>query len=151
MPMERSRPVSLAIRPSVCRAAHWSSCTRTSMAACRSRPTTASLAGSRTAPPQGSTALLYSPATSTATTDRDLLPAGALRPGASVDVTRADGSTAHFTVDRVERYPKNAFPSVEVYGDTTHRSELRLITCGGSFDAASGHYRDNIFAYAHLL
>jgi hypothetical protein len=27
---------------------------------------------------------------------------------------------------------------------------LRLITCGGSFDRSSGHYRDNLIAFAHL-
>jgi hypothetical protein len=30
-------------------------------------------------------------------------------------------------------------------------SEFRLITCGGPFDAASGHYLDNIIVYAHLI
>ncbi len=37
-----------------------------------------------------------------------------------------------------------------VYGDTPG-AELRLITCGGSFDRRSGHYRDNVVAYAHLV
>jgi hypothetical protein len=30
-------------------------------------------------------------------------------------------------------------------------AELRLITCGGSFDRNSGHYLNNTVAYAHLL
>ena len=76
---------------------------------------------------------------------------GALRPGAIVVVRRADGVPAHFSVDKVERYAKDRFPTVAVYGDTTHRSELRLITCGGSFDARTGHYLDNVVAYAHLV
>lgn len=76
---------------------------------------------------------------------------GALAPGAEVRVTRADGSTARFVVDGVHRYPKNQFPTALVYGDTTHRSELRLITCGGSFDFRTGHYTDDVVAYAHLL
>ena len=76
---------------------------------------------------------------------------GALHTGAIVTVRRADGSTARFTVDRVVTYRKRAFPTSSVYGDTTHRSELRLITCGGPFDARTGHYDDNIVAYAHLL
>ncbi|MDP9435388.1 MAG: class F sortase, partial [Actinomycetota bacterium] len=76
---------------------------------------------------------------------------GELRPGATVTVTRADGSTARFQVDKVERYPKDRFPTVAVYGDTTHRAELRLITCGGEFDRSTGHYVDNVVAYAHLL
>jgi len=76
---------------------------------------------------------------------------GELRPGAVVRVARADGTTAVFRVDKVERYPKDRFPTIAVYGDSTHRSELRLITCGGRFDSSTRHYVDNVVAYAHLL
>ena len=76
---------------------------------------------------------------------------GELRPGAPVEVTREDGSVARFVVDKVERYPKDAFPTAAVYGDSTHRAELRLITCGGAFDDETGHYVDNVVAYAHLV
>ena len=76
---------------------------------------------------------------------------GALRRGAVVMVSRADGRITRFSVDKVERYAKNRFPTVAVYGDTTHRSELRLITCGGTFDRSTGHYLDNVVAYAHLV
>ena len=76
---------------------------------------------------------------------------GELRPGASLEVTREDGSTARFVVDKVERYAKDAFPTAAVYGDSTPRSELRLITCGGDFDDETGHYVDNVVAYAHLV
>jgi len=72
-----------------------------------------------------------------------------LKPGAEVMVTRADGSRIAFVVDRLERHPKNAFPTEEVYGPTPDAA-LRLISCGGSFDHASGHYRDNYIAFAHL-
>lgn len=75
---------------------------------------------------------------------------GELQPGAEVLVERADGSTAVFAVDRVERYAKDDFPTLEVYGDTDHAA-LRLITCGGAFDDATGHYLDNVVAYAHLV
>ena len=76
---------------------------------------------------------------------------GALRAGAVVVVRRADGIPARFTVDKVERYAKDRFPTVAVYGDVNHRSELRLITCGGNFDSRTGHYLDNVVAYAHLI
>ena len=76
---------------------------------------------------------------------------GELQPGAQVEVAREDGSVARFVVDKVERYAKDAFPTAAVYGDTTHRSELRLITCGGDFDDETGHYVDNVVAYAHLV
>lgn len=75
---------------------------------------------------------------------------GALRKGAQVSVHREDGSTARFVVDRVARYSKADFPTAMVYGDTKGRAELRLITCGGAFDHATGHYVDNIVAFAHL-
>ena len=76
---------------------------------------------------------------------------GSLTKGAQVMVERKDGSTATFVVDRVERYPKARFPTSEVYADTGGRAELRLITCGGDIDRSSGHYVDNIVAYAHLV
>lgn len=69
--------------------------------------------------------------------------------GALVVVDRADGSEVRFRVTRLERMPKTAFPTREVYLPTAG-PELRLVTCGGSFDAATGHYRDNVIAYAEL-
>jgi hypothetical protein len=74
---------------------------------------------------------------------------GRLRPGQTVRVRRADRSTAVFTVDAVRRFPKDAFPTHAVYADTAGPS-LRLITCGGRFDTAARHYRDNTVAFAHL-
>ena len=76
---------------------------------------------------------------------------GALKKGDKVLVERKDGSTATFVVDRLERYPKAQFPTSEVYADTGGRAELRLITCGGDIDPQSGHYVDNVVAYAHLV
>ena len=75
---------------------------------------------------------------------------GSLKKGAEVSVVRKDGSTARFVVDRVARYSKADFPTSIVYGDTKGRAELRLITCGGAFDQSTGHYVDNIVAFAHL-
>jgi sortase (surface protein transpeptidase) len=75
---------------------------------------------------------------------------GALRPGNTVTVTRADRSTAVFRVDRVVSYPKDHFPTLEVYGNTDN-SQLRLITCGGKFDFSAHSYQDNIVAFATLV
>ncbi|MER7283928.1 class F sortase [Dactylosporangium sp. NPDC000244] len=72
-----------------------------------------------------------------------------LAPGDEVSVTRLDGSRAVFAVNKVGRYPKNQFPTDAVYGPVDHAA-LRLITCGGEFDSATGHYRDNIVAFADL-
>lgn len=69
--------------------------------------------------------------------------------GDRIVVDRSDGRTATFLVDRVEQVSKSAFPTKRVYG-ATPRPELRLITCGGTFDAASGHYLANVVVYAHL-
>jgi hypothetical protein len=72
-----------------------------------------------------------------------------LRPGDGIDIARADGSTVHFEVSTVDQIAKAAFPTEAVYGDTSS-PELRLITCGGSFDRAAHSYRDNIIVYAVL-
>jgi Sortase domain len=74
----------------------------------------------------------------------------ALRPRDIVRVGLADGRKLVFRVQRVRRYPKGRFPTEAVYLPTLNR-ELRLITCGGEFDYASGHYRDNIVVYATLV
>ncbi|MBC6448922.1 class F sortase [Actinokineospora sp. HBU206404] len=70
-----------------------------------------------------------------------------LAPGDEVLIAREDGSTVTFVVRRLQQVAKDAFPTEEVYGDTAG-PELRLITCGGSFDRATGNYRDNVIAYA---
>ncbi|MFC8509208.1 class F sortase [Streptomyces sp. NPDC057131] len=71
-----------------------------------------------------------------------------LAPGNTVRVARADGRVAVFTVDRIRTYAKSAFPDKEVYG-STGRPELRLLTCGGTFDRKAG-YESNIVVFAHL-
>lgn len=74
----------------------------------------------------------------------------ALEPGDRVEVDRADGGTVVFEVYGVDSYPKARFPTVSVYGPTAG-AELRLITCGGDFDDASGHHVDNTVVYARLV
>jgi sortase (surface protein transpeptidase) len=73
----------------------------------------------------------------------------AVRPGATVDITRLDGSTAVFTVDRVRAYARADFPAPDVYGPTSVAA-LRLITCGGAYDRARHHYTGNVVVFAHL-
>jgi hypothetical protein len=74
---------------------------------------------------------------------------GALRPGDRIAVTRENRDVATFTVDTVRRFSKDRFPTQLVYGRTDHAA-LRLITCGGPFDDATGHYLDNIAVFASL-
>lgn len=70
-----------------------------------------------------------------------------LRHGDRVYVTRADGTTAVFRVTSVRTYPKDALPEKAVYGPTPD-PEVRLITCGGTFDDATGHYLSNVIVDA---
>ena len=70
-----------------------------------------------------------------------------LRPGDDVYVKRADGTTAKFRVTSRQTYLKDHFPTQTVYGPTPD-AELRLITCGGTFDYATDHYLSNTVVYA---
>jgi len=74
---------------------------------------------------------------------------GILEQGAKVLVDRKDGSTAVFRVDRVEQYAKDELPTVQVYAASGR--ELRLVTCGGTWDENQANYADNIVAYATLI
>ncbi|MFC8447517.1 class F sortase [Kitasatospora sp. NPDC057223] len=72
-----------------------------------------------------------------------------LLPGNKIEVTRADGTIAVFSVDSVRTFPKDAFPDDLVYGRTSD-AQLRLITCGGSYDKKRKDYLDNVVVFAHL-
>lgn len=74
---------------------------------------------------------------------------GALKPGEAIDVTLSDGTMAVFTITAVRQYSKTAFPTSTVYGNTNFAA-LRLITCSGTFDHATGHYLSNTVVYAQL-
>ncbi|MER7458465.1 class F sortase [Micromonospora sp. NPDC126480] len=72
---------------------------------------------------------------------------GALQPGDTVSVVRADGRQVDFTVESVKSYPKTAFPTEQVYGPSDQVG-LRVVTCGGVFDQTAGSYPDNIVVFA---
>lgn len=73
----------------------------------------------------------------------------ALKPGNTVDIAREDGSTATFEVDSVEEFSKADFPDDRVYSNTS-TPQLRLITCGGTYDRQAKNYTDNVVVFAHL-
>ncbi|MCX3060793.1 class F sortase [Streptomyces beihaiensis] len=75
-------------------------------------------------------------------------PLSRVHSGDRVDVQRQDGRTAVFRVDSVHTYAKSSFPTAEVY-EPRGRPELRVITCGGSYDRATG-YLANVVVFAHL-
>jgi sortase (surface protein transpeptidase) len=72
---------------------------------------------------------------------------GELRQGDRITIGQQGGAARSFLVERVERSPKEALPVGRIW-DRTRQPVLRLITCGGSFDRSTGHYRDNVIVYA---
>ncbi|MFI9274254.1 class F sortase [Kitasatospora sp. NPDC052896] len=73
----------------------------------------------------------------------------ALAKGNTLDIVRSDGVTATFTVDGTEIFKKDNFPNDRVYKDTPD-PQLRLITCGGSYDKGKKDYTSNVVVFAHL-
>ncbi len=70
-----------------------------------------------------------------------------LRRGSRIVVADRLGHRHVFAVQRVASYPKADFPTSRVYR-TVRGPALRLITCGGKFDRAGGHYENNVVVYA---
>jgi Sortase domain len=75
---------------------------------------------------------------------------GALKPGNHIDVTLTDGITAVFRVTGVREYGKTNYPANIIYGSSDYAA-LRVITCGGAFDPATGHYLNSIVVFASLV
>jgi sortase (surface protein transpeptidase) len=73
-----------------------------------------------------------------------------LRAGDTVDVSLTNGSVSHFVVKTVQTYSKAQFPASKVYASHGY-SALQLVTCGGTFDKASGHYESNVVAFTSLV
>jgi sortase (surface protein transpeptidase) len=72
-----------------------------------------------------------------------------LAPGDQIQIARADGSVATFTVIELQQYDQEAFPTEAVYGNINYAG-LRLITCGGTFNTTTHHYDQNTVVYARL-
>ncbi|WP_329095599.1 class F sortase [Streptomyces sp. NBC_01439] len=72
-----------------------------------------------------------------------------MKGGDTIKVTRQDGKTVTFTVDKVAEYPKAEFPTLEVYKNVDHAG-LRLVTCGGNFDPKKHYYDSNVVVYARM-
>jgi Sortase domain len=73
-----------------------------------------------------------------------------LRPGDLVYVRRGHARMAVFRVTAVQTFLKAQFPTEAVYGPVPN-AQLRLITCGGTFDPATGHYLSNVVVFAVLI
>ena len=72
-----------------------------------------------------------------------------LKPGATVQVARADKRVATFTVERSAVYQREAVPADALYDDPGYPA-LRLVTCAGRFDEANQEYTSNIVVFARL-
>jgi sortase (surface protein transpeptidase) len=74
----------------------------------------------------------------------------ALRRGDRITVVLVNRKTLQFVVTGSTRVSKNHFPTKLVYARTAAPT-LRLVTCGGSFNSATGHYVDNYIVFGHLV
>lgn len=72
-----------------------------------------------------------------------------LRPGDTVRVDRADGTTAVFEVTALREFAKDEFPTELVYGGDLSEPSLRLITCS-SFDPSVGTHTGNLIVFTTL-
>ncbi|MFF3844696.1 class F sortase [Streptomyces sp. NPDC002328] len=74
-----------------------------------------------------------------------------LEAGGTIRIARDDGEIAEFTVDDVAVVPRERFDARQAYGvREPGRAELRLITCGGTFDRATRSYTANVIVSAYL-
>ncbi|MEG3628837.1 class F sortase [Streptomyces poriticola] len=74
-----------------------------------------------------------------------------LEPGETIRVVRDGAGVAEFTVDDIQVLTRDSFDAHQAYGPhRSGRAELRLITCGGSFDKVSNRYTANVVVSAYL-
>jgi sortase (surface protein transpeptidase) len=72
-----------------------------------------------------------------------------LKPGDEIDVSRADGTTAKFSVTANQQLPRDNFPTQQVYGNIDYAG-IRLVTCGGAFNSQTMKYAENTVVYGKL-
>lgn len=73
-----------------------------------------------------------------------------MRLGNRVYITLANGKNLVFAVIGIRMYKKTNFPDQLVYGARNYPA-LQLVTCGGIFDPATGHYLSNIVVFTALI
>lgn len=71
---------------------------------------------------------------------------GWLRPGDRVVVT-GSGREIRFRVVALRQYPKARLPARRAFSQRV-RGRIALVSCAGPLNLRTGHYRDNIIAYA---
>lgn len=75
---------------------------------------------------------------------------GDLERGDQITVTRKDGSKATFAVSKRSTFPKDEFPTKEIFQQATD-PELTLITCGGRYDTSTHTYGSNVIVWTKLV
>lgn len=73
-----------------------------------------------------------------------------MKPGNTIEIKRADGKTAVFTVTKVSQFAQDQLANPAVYGNT-NQAEIRLITCGGTFNTQTRHYDRNTVVFGKLV
>ncbi|GAA3281364.1 class F sortase [Dactylosporangium vinaceum] len=73
-----------------------------------------------------------------------------LKVGDEFTIGGTDGAERTFRVYKTITYRKDAFPAKQVYAKS-RQAEVRLITCTGTFNSATGHYEGNLVVYAALI
>ena len=70
-----------------------------------------------------------------------------IRRGMTIEVQGSDGARHSFETVGVASVSKARFPAQSVYAPS-RKPTLALITCSGRFDAATGHYENNLIILA---
>ncbi len=70
-----------------------------------------------------------------------------VRPGDLIEITMTDRSVAGYRVTTVKNIPKQKLAVDDLF-DREGSRRLRIVTCGGPYDADAGGYRDNLVVTA---
>lgn len=69
-----------------------------------------------------------------------------VKTGAGITVYGDQGAVTRWTVTRLQVVPKDALP--RALFESSGPARLAIVSCGGPFDSAAGHYTDNVIAWA---
>ena len=70
-----------------------------------------------------------------------------LKAGDKIMTTDSKGKSYTFTVTRLTKYPYDAFPLNEVFGNSD-KAKLNLITCEGAWNSAERIYSHRLVVYS---
>lgn len=73
-----------------------------------------------------------------------------IKSGAKINVVMSDGTQRVYTVTHTQEIKKAKFPTAAVYGPADSDQQIRLVTCGGTFDPVKRSYLNNVIAYGQL-